>query len=234
MNIFIAHINGNTAILTPEESWHCCKVLRKKSGDQISLIDGEGNSFEGKLEKVYEKQCTATIVSGPVVSPPRNYELHLAVAPTKQLDRIEWMIEKAVEIGINEISLFTSKNSERTNVKTERLKKIVESAVKQSLQSKIPKVNDLVTLKEVLSSVSADQKLMAHCFDTEKKKIHQIEFINKKTVILIGPEGDFTREEVDSGIKNGFTPVSLGETRLRTETAALYAVQAASLLSFEK
>ena len=230
MNIFIATINDQLGLLTAEESWHCSKVLRKKAGDKVSLIDGLGNFFEGVLESVSERQCRVTISQGPNPQPKRSYFLHLAIAPTKQIDRIEWMIEKAVEIGIDEISFLQCKNSERTVIKTERIVKIVESAVKQSLQAFIPKVNGLIPFSEVLKK-TADQKLIAHCFEMEKADIKKIDFKGKSTLALIGPEGNFTLEEVNTAVVSGFETVSLGTNRLRSETAGLYICQAAALLS---
>lgn len=231
MNIFIADVTGNLAVLTSEESWHCAKVLRRKAGDQIRLIDGKGNFYEGTLEIVSEKQCRVAITRGPEPQPKRNYYLHLAIAPTKQIDRIEWMIEKAVEIGVDEISFVSCKNSERTIVKTERINKVVESAVKQSLQAFIPKVNELVSFKDFLGRCTAEQKLIAHCIDSEKREIRQVDFKNRTTCVLVGPEGDFAAGEVELAAKSGFIPVSLGQTRLRSETAGLYVCQAAALLS---
>ncbi|MBX3163935.1 MAG: 16S rRNA (uracil(1498)-N(3))-methyltransferase [Bacteroidetes bacterium] len=230
MNVFIATIQNNIALLTPEESWHCAKVLRKKSGDNIHLIDGVGNFYEGVLQLVSEKQCTVKITSEPRKQTPRNYFLHLAIAPTKQIDRIEWLIEKSVEIGIDEISFIQCKNSERTSLKTERIHKIVESAVKQSLQARIPKINDLLPIKDFMKSVSSEQKLIAHCFETEKKNIRQFDFKNKSTCVLIGPEGDFTLEEVKLAEENNFQALSLGNKRLRTETAGLYVCNAVAVL----
>jgi len=219
------------ATLTSEESWHCAKVLRKKTGDKIQLIDGIGNFYEGVLEIVSDKKCTANLTSGPILQEKRNYYLHLAIAPTKQIDRIEWMIEKAVEIGIDEISFISCKNSERTVIKIDRIIKIVESAVKQSLQAYLPKINDLTSFKEIINSKEADQKLIAHCYNEEKNDLKQMEFKNKSTLVLIGPEGDFSMDEVDIALKNNFKAVSFGSNRLRTETAGLYVCQAASLLS---
>ncbi|MDP1802255.1 MAG: 16S rRNA (uracil(1498)-N(3))-methyltransferase [Bacteroidota bacterium] len=231
MNIFIATVIDKTGTLTSEESWHCAKVLRKKAGDPIQLIDGVGNFYQAVLELVSDKKCNAKILSGPVLQQKRNYYLHLAIAPTKQIDRIEWMIEKAVEIGVDEISFINCHNSERIVIKTERINKIVESAVKQSLQAYLPKVNELVSFKNLIASSNADQKLIAHCFDSEKENIKQIDFKNKSTLVLIGPEGDFSKEEVDLALKNRFKAVSFGTNRLRTETAGLYACQAAALLT---
>ena len=231
MNIFIASFEKKLATLTSEESWHCAKVLRKKTGDKIQLIDGIGNFYEGVLEIVSDKKCTANLTSGPILQEKRNYYFHLAIAPTKQIDRIEWMIEKAVEIGIDEISFISCKNSERTVIKIDRIIKIVESAVKQSLQAYLPKINDLTSFKEIINSKEADQKLIAHCYNEEKNDLKQMEFKNKSTLVLIGPEGDFSIDEVDIALKNNFKAVSFGSNRLRTETAGLYVCQAASLLS---
>ena len=231
MNIFIATVEQKLATLTSEESWHCAKVLRKKTGDKIQLIDGIGNFYEGVLEIVSDKKCTANLTSGPILQEKRNYYLHLAIAPTKQIDRIEWMIEKAVEIGIDEISFISCKNSERTVIKIDRIIKIIESAVKQSLQAYLPKINDLTSFKEIINSKEADQKLIAHCYNEEKNDLKQMEFKNKSTLVLIGPEGDFSMDEVDIALKNNFKAVSFGSNRLRTETAGLYVCQAASLLS---
>ncbi|MCW3077154.1 MAG: Ribosomal small subunit methyltransferase [Bacteroidetes bacterium] len=231
MNIFIASIENNVAVLTPEESWHCAKVLRKKSGDKIDVIDGKGSFYQGILNLVSEKKCVANILSGPVAQKKRSYYLHLAIAPTKQMDRIEWMIEKAVEIGIDEISFIQCKNSERIVIKHERISKIVESAVKQSLQAYLPKVNELVSFREIVELKKTDLNFIAHCFEGDKQHIKRIQFKGKSTLVLIGPEGDFNQEEVTLAQQKGFTGINLGDNRLRTETAGLYVCQAASILS---
>lgn len=231
MNIFIASIQNNLATLTSEESWHCAKVLRKRVGEAVQLIDGKGRFYEGVLEFVSEKKCLAKIISVAKEQIKRDYYLHLAIAPTKQMDRIEWMLEKIVEIGINEISFIYCHHSERSVIKLERLHKIIESAVKQSLQAYLPKLNPVVSFKEIIRVNNASQNFIAHCFDTEKQDVKNINFKDKSTLFLIGPEGDFTKEEVDQAIKNNFKPVSIGVNRLRTETAGLYVCQAASILT---
>ncbi len=231
MNIFIASIDNSNATLTSEESRHCAKVLRKKTGDTIRIIDGQGNFYEGRLDLVTDKKCSATITKGPEVQKKREYYLHLAIAPTKQIDRIEWMVEKAVEIGIDEISFIQCKNSERVVVKHDRMLKIVESAVKQSLQAYIPKVNELVSFKEIIENKTNDQNFIAHCFTEEKNKLKEIKFTGSSVLVLIGPEGDFTKEEVAAANAAGFKSLDLGHNRLRTETAGLYVCQAASILS---
>lgn len=220
-NVFIAKIENNKAFLPEEESFHCCKVLRKKAGDLISVIDGKGRYFEAVLEKVTEKHCVANLTGEGRVQRIRNYRLHLAIAPTKQIDRTEWLIEKIVELGIDEISLMRCQNSERVQANTQRLRKIIESAVKQSLQAKIPELHDMVDFSKILDLHRADQKLLAHCQDGEKKKISELNFMNKTSLVLIGPEGDFSRKEIDMAIEKGFAELSLGENRLRTETAGL-------------
>ncbi|MBA3664778.1 MAG: 16S rRNA (uracil(1498)-N(3))-methyltransferase [Bacteroidetes bacterium] len=231
MNIFIASIEDKVAVLTSEESWHCAKVLRKKAGEEINIIDGKGNFYRGILTSVSEKKCIAGITSGPEAQKKRGYQLHLAIAPTKQIDRIEWMIEKAIEIGVDEISFIQCKNSERVVIKPERIRKIVESAVKQSLQAYIPKVNELLPFKQLIETSKCDQNFIAHCFESEKQSVKKINFKGKSTLILIGPEGDFALEEVEYASKNKFNSLDLGDNRLRTETAGLYVCLAASILS---
>jgi 16S rRNA (uracil1498-N3)-methyltransferase len=231
VNIFIASIEENTAILTPEESFHCTKVLRKKSGDLITCIDGLGNFYNCELLIVSEKKTEAIILGGPKKQMQKNYRLHLAIAPTKQIDRIEWMIEKAVEIGVDEITFLHCKNSERTNVNIDRLKKIVESAVKQSLLAYIPKVNGLVLFNYFIQNTIETQRYIAHCFEQDKSDIRTHSFQNSNNLFLIGPEGDFTMEEIQQAIHQNFSPITLGKNRLRSETAGLYVCQAVSLLS---
>lgn len=230
MNVFIAIINSSNAELTSDESWHCAKVLRYKSGQQIHLIDGKGMFYEAELTLVNEKKCLAKITGNPKKQILKNYYLHLAVAPTKQIDRIEWLVEKAVEIGVNEISFIRTKNSERTVIKTERIQKIVESAVKQSLQAVIPKINPLNDFDSILS-VEADNKFIAHCFNEDKKSLIDFNLKDKKNLVLIGPEGDFTEAEVLQAKSKNFNQISLGENRLRTETAALFICNTFALLS---
>lgn len=231
MAIFIAHIEQGKALLTPEESWHCAKVLRKRTGDDIELIDGHGAFYKGKLLTVHEKGSVAEITEGPILQEKRKYRLHLAIAPTKHIDRIEWMLEKAVEIGIDEVSFIKCKNSERVAIKHERMVKIAESAVKQSKQAFIPKINDLMKFDDVLG-LTADMKLLAFCSDDFPKiALKELDFKDKSVIILIGPEGDFAPEEIVKAHSSGFLPVTLGSTRLRTETAGLYVVQALSILT---
>lgn len=231
MTIFIAQIENNKALMGEEESWHCAKVLRKKAGEPVRVIDGKGNFFEGVLESVSERQCTVQLLKGPFVQKARPYYLHLAIAPTKHLDRIEWLVEKLVEIGIDELSFIRCQNSERTVLKIERIQKIIESAVKQSLQSKLPIVNGLTGYSDFLQKHNFPQMYIAHCYEGEKQDIKSIAFKNSKMIFLIGPEGDFSLDEVSKAVSLGYVQLSLGENRLRTETAGLIICEAASLLS---
>lgn len=230
MNVFLATIEDRRAILGEEESWHCTKVLRCRAGEMLRLIDGQGNFYEAKLDLVSDRRCEAVVTGGPVHQKKRDYRLHLAVAPTKQIDRIEWMLEKAVEIGIDEFSFVVCDHSERTVLKTDRLRKIALSAVKQSLQAAVPLINEAVKFKDFVTTVTADQKFVGWCGQGAKQELRQQRFGNKSSVVLIGPEGDFSVAEVSLAASAGFLPLSLGPNRLRTETAGLTVVQAAALL----
>ena len=229
MNIFIASINNDIAELTPEESWHCAKVLRFKAGDEVNLIDGKGDFFKGELYTVHEKKCVARITATLKPQTKRNYYLHLAIAPTKNMDRMEWMVEKAVEIGIDEISFIRCKNSERTVIKEERLIKIAESAVKQSLQAYIPKINPLINFSEAVK-LKSDLKFIAFCEEQQKKHLKEFDLKNKSSVVYIGPEGDFTIDEILLAQNNGIPGITLGNNRLRTETAGLYVCNVFALI----
>ncbi len=232
MNTFFGIIQNNAAILNEEESLHCVKVLRHKVGDTIQVIDGKGTRAIGTIEAAHAKQCAVSLTSKETVEKDRNYTLHIAIAPTKNIERIEWFVEKAVEIGIDEISFIKSKNSERTVIKDDRTRKVAESAVKQSQQAYIPKLNSLTELKEFIkTNTAADVKLIAHCENEVKKNIKDYIVPGKSFSILIGPEGDFTKDEIQLALQAGYIPVSLGNSRLRTETAGLYAAGAFAVVN---
>ena len=226
MNTFFGIIQNNVAILNEEESLHCVKVLRHKVGDIIQVIDGNGTRAIGKIEAAHAKQCAVSLTDKEVVKQSRNYKLHIAIAPTKNIERIEWFVEKAVEIGIDEISFIKCKNSERSVIKDDRLRKVAEAAVKQSQQAFIPKLNTLVDYKEFMKINNSDIKLIAHCEKDKKQHIKQFISLNKSFTVLIGPEGDFTKDEIAAAISNNYLPVALGESRLRTETAGMFACAA--------
>lgn len=233
MQLFIgSELDSGNLFLTEEESWHCVKVLRKKTGDILSVIDGNGNFYSGKIVGDNPKKIILSIESKETKTPSRNYKLHLAIAPTKNIDRIEWFIEKAVEIGVDEISFLLCKNSERKILKIDRMQKIVESAVKQSVQFYIPKVNDLIAYTKFIEQQTSYQtKLIAHCQTPNLPFLSKVIEPQQDSLLLIGPEGDFTIDEVNLAKSIGFQEISLGNTRLRTETAALYAVNVFSVLS---
>jgi 16S rRNA (uracil1498-N3)-methyltransferase len=223
MNVFIAETREeNLLLLNDEESWHCSKVLRMREGSRIFVLDGSGFRYEAVLQQVNERQCSAEILSVHQVK-KRNQALHLAIAPTKNMDRMEWFVEKATELGIEEISFIWCKNSERKQMKTERLRRVAMSAVKQSMQVFFPILHEPISFSEFLdrSQNMKAEKLIAHCYpDLPRRNLSEI--VAPRIITLIGPEGDFMKDEVDSAIKCGFSPVSLGESRLRTETAGIY------------
>lgn len=230
MNTFFGIIQNNAAILNEDESLHCVKVLRHKVGDVIQVIDGKGTRAVGTIQAAHAKQCAVLLTEKETVAISRNYNLHIAIAPTKNMERIEWFVEKAVEIGIDEISFIKCKNSERTVVKDERVLKVAESAVKQSQQAYIPKLNPLVDFKDFVKSVNADVKLIAHCEKDVKEHLKKYIDGKKSYTVLIGPEGDFTKDEISLALSLNYQPVALGESRLRTETAGLYVCGALAVL----
>ena len=212
-----------------EESRHIVKVLRKQVGDILNLTNGEGYFFEAKLLSTNPKQCIGEIISVEK-QPELPYKLHLAVAPTKLNDRYEWFLEKATEIGVSEITPIICDHSERKVIKAERYEKILQSAMKQSLKARLPKLNPLISFKEFVSKVhSEEHKCIAHCEEDKKLTLKQVVNNKSSTLVLIGPEGDFSLEEIAIAIKNDFTAVTLGNSRLRTETAAIVACHTVAL-----
>jgi len=227
MQIFTATNNEiNNGVLSEEESKHCVKVLRKKVGDEIFITNGEGLLITAKITNAHQKQCAfevANLEETVKIAPP----LHIAIAPTKNIDRLEFFLEKATEIGISEITPILCFHSERKNIKLDRLNKIIVSACKQSKNFHFPKLNDLTPVSDIFQN-SENQKLIAHCVENQRKELKSIN-VNKPTLILIGPEGDFSHEEIDNALKNGFQPISLGKSRLRTETAGIVACTTVNL-----
>ncbi len=221
--------------LSEEESKHAVRVLRLNVGDQVQLVDGVGGFYEAEIADAHPKRTQLRILNYTAEFQKPNYHLHIAVAPTKNIDRIEWFLEKATEIGIQEITPIISEHSERKEVKTERLNKVIVSAMKQSLKAYMPLLNEAISLDAFLNKAGADKdlkKAIAHCEeDAEKKYLNQEFERGQRYLILIGPEGDFSPSEIEKAISVGFIPVSLGEARLRTETAALYACTEIALLN---
>jgi 16S rRNA (uracil1498-N3)-methyltransferase len=225
---FDPNINASlqTFILSEEESKHIIRVLRMKTNDKLVVLNGKGASFTCEIKENHSKKCELRILKVDQ-DLPLNYSIHIAIGPTKQMDRMEWFIEKATELGITEISLIACKNQERTKLKIDRLLKKAVSAMKQSQRTFLPKINDIVDLKSFVKS--NPNGLIAHCRDEDKHTFNQ-DFSKTNCPILIGPEGDFTNEEIELALNNGYKAITLGENRLRTETAGLYACMFAKTL----
>lgn len=223
MTLFYCPDISNATILPEDESMHAVKVLRLQTGDSIIVIDGQGGYYEAEITIPHHKRCEFRITNATYNFGKRNYRLHIAIAPTKNIERIEWFIEKATEIGIDEITPLLCRFSERKNVKDERLEKIIVSASKQSKKAYFPTLNSLTSFEQFIKTTKAENCYIAHCYEQDKKQLSTEVKGQKDILILIGPEGDFSKEEVEAAIAAGFTPVTLGESRLRTETAGVVA-----------
>ena len=232
MQYFIANYPiGDFYTLSPEESKHCIKVLRMNVNDEIYLADGLGTLCTARIVEANPKECLVEIINRQPEYGKRNHYLHIAVAATKNTARIEWFIEKAVEIGIDEITLLTCDHSERESQKTERLHKIITSAMKQSLKTYRPILNGPISLMEFLQQPFEGCKMVCYCDGDNRKTIHQTYTPKDPALILIGPEGDFSKREIETALAIGYQPVTLGTCRLRTETAALYATTAINFMN---
>lgn len=211
-----------TPILSEEDSRHCVKVLRKNIKDKIHVVDGLGGLFECEITKAHEKKCEVRILSTKREFEKRSHYLHIAIAPTKNADRIEYFVEKCVEIGVDEITLIQTKHSERKNQKTERLEKIAISAMKQSLKAYLPKVNELMDFDKFIKTANFEAKFVAHLSENAKP-LKDVVIIKNEILLMIGPEGDFAQDEILLAQKFDFQLVTLGNSRLRTETAGVVA-----------
>lgn len=227
---FVPNIDGELANLPEDEARHCVQVLRKRAGETIHLVDGAGYFYEAILLEADRKHCTVQIQSRRRQD-DRSYYLHLAVAPTKQVERFEWLLEKATEIGVDEITPLACERSERDRLRADRLEKVLVSAMKQSLQARLPKLNPLTPFVPFIRSVKQDQRFIAYVDPEQKNYLSGNCKPGAGVCILIGPEGDFHPGEVRSALEAGFHPVSLGPNRLRTETAGVAAVHTVSLLN---
>ena len=228
MHIFytpdLAETNVDSYFLNEEESKHCIRVLRLAIQDQVILIDGIGGYYEAEILEPDPKKTLLHILSKQRDYNKKGYSLHIAVAPTKNIERLEWFLEKATEIGVDEITPIICGRSERKEVKIDRLNKVITSAVKQSIKAYHPKINEPVRLKSFLEKNFGDHEcFIAHCNLGDKVEIKNALTLNNNYLILIGPEGDFTLQEVALAVEKKFIPISLGTSRLRTETAALEA-----------
>jgi len=213
-----------------EESKHILKVLRKQEGDILTITNGKGLLFDAKITDAKIKRCTASIISCEKKHGSMHH-LHLVVAPTKMNDRFEWFLEKATEIGINEITPIICKRSERKVIKIERLAKVLQSAMKQSLQAYLPKLNPAISFEQYLAQEKTGLLFIAHCAEGEKMELKRRVAADNDVTVLIGPEGDFSPNEINKAIAKGFLPVSLGKNRLRTETAALVACTTVAVIN---
>jgi 16S rRNA (uracil1498-N3)-methyltransferase len=213
-----------------EESKHIIKVLRKKDGDILFVTNGLGFLFKTEIILASDTKCTVRIISIEQSPKPR-YQLHLAVAPTKMNDRYEWFLEKATEIGVTEITPLICDHSERKLIKTDRFDKIILSAMKQSNQYFLPKLNPPVFFKDFMNGERQGQLFIAHCEQTDRKSLKDLLKPSENSTILIGPEGDFSDKEIKLALENKYTAVTLGNTRLRTETAAVVACHSVAFVN---
>ena len=226
------NINENTTQFSfeKEESRHIVKVLRKQVGDTLHITNGKGWLFSAKISIPNINKCTAEITS-KTLQPKQKYNLHLAVAPTKMNDSYEWFLEKATEIGIDSITPIICDHSERKIIKAERFERIIQSAAKQSLSCYLPKLNEAVSFKNFIKQDFLGDLFIAHCEETDKKSLKTELKPKQDITILIGPEGDFSIKEIELALQNDFIPVTLGETRLRTETAAIVACHSVAFIN---
>lgn len=226
MNYFYcSEINGKTAILNAVESAHCVRVLRMRKGDHIHIIDGIGGLYNAIIVLPDAKACVIEIVNSIDHQQKRDFRLHIAIAPTKSMERFEWFLEKSVEIGIDVITPLLCERSERKIIKTERLEKVMVSSMKQAIVLHKPKVNELIDFNAFIKKYKDEpfNRYIAHCEKTTRKQFHDVVNPKKNTIILIGPEGDFSPGEIKMAGENGFMPVTFGQNRYRTETAAIFA-----------
>lgn len=229
--LFYAPDIAVTSELPEEESQHCVRVLRLKEGDPITLTDGKGFLYTAILANAHPKHCRVDITEQHRQTSLWNYIIHIAIAPTKNMDRMEWFVEKATEIGINTITCLRCRHSERREIKLQRLNKIAVSAMKQSQKTWLPQINEMIDFNTFISQKLDGDKMIAHCAEDKKQLIKDSYKPNSNALILIGPEGDFSSEEINAALSAGFSPISLGKSRLRTETAALTACQTIHILN---
>ena len=228
---YSSDIEGGICRLDHDESGHCVKVLRHRAGDEISVIDGCGTLYRCRITSDSHKGVEAMVLDKTEDWGAHPYRLHMAVCPTKNNDRYEWFAEKATEIGFDELTFLDCRFSERKVVKTERVEKILVSAMKQSLKPTLPILNGMTPFDKFINYRFGGKKFIAHCYDGDKLPLMQALQCGEDALVLIGPEGDFSPEEVQKAIANGFQPITLGHSRLRTETAALVAVHTMNLVN---
>ena len=216
--------------LLDEEARHCYKVLRKRAGEVIQITDGQGTFYDGKLTSLSSQKCEFEIINAKSVKKP-SFNIHIAIAPTKNIDRTEWFVEKSVEVGIDEISFLQTSYSERKKINTERIRKKTISAIKQSKRACLPKINELQKLTDLLKHPLPEQKFLAHLESDSTPYLMESASKSSHYLVLIGPEGGFSEEEILLVKKNDFQLVKLGDHRLRTETAALVACTTLNMIN---
>jgi len=214
-----------------EEGQHCIKVLRKKENDEILVTDGKGFFYDARIIQAHPKHCIVDIRNTVNASKNWSFNIQIAFAPTKNIDRIEWFAEKATEIGTDIFSPIICEHSERKDIKPQRIEKILVSAMKQSQKAILPRLDEMKRFIEFVKQDFDGQKFIAHCYEQDKKELKEVYKKGGNALILIGPEGDFSEKEVELALQSGFIPVSLGESRLRTETAALVACHTIHVLN---
>lgn len=231
MHVFYTPNIDTSCEMPDEEAGHCLRVLRLGIGDEVMLTDGKGSFYKAVISAATNKRCQLKVIEVLPQEKGWNGWLHVAMAPTKNMDRTEWFAEKATEIGFDELTFLNCRFSERKIIKTERIEKILVSAVKQSLKASKPVLNEMVDFNKFISQDFKGQKFICHCYEGEKKLLKEALVPGEDALILIGPEGDFSEEEVAKALSLGFQPVSLGKSRLRTETAALVATHTLNLFN---
>ena len=223
--------NDKQFSFSKEESRHIVRVLRKREEDVIFITNGKGCLFHSVISNAHEKKCVVSIVKAEELANKLTYNIHIAIAPTKNNQRLEWFLEKATEIGISEITPIICEHSERKIVKIERLEKVLIAAMKQSKRYYLPKLNETIPLKKFLEQEVKANKFIAHCEDDEKQTLKKQLKAKQDVLILIGPEGDFSLSEISLALKKSFKPISLGKSILRTETAGIVAVQSVAFIN---
>ena len=232
MQIFYApDISGNLYTLNEEESKHCIRVLRLAIGDEIIIVDGKGGLFKTRIVQPEPKRCQVEVFETITEFEKRNHYLHIAISPTKNIERFEWFLEKATEISIDEITPLLCEHSERKVINNERLEKIIVSAMKQSIKAYIPKLNQMVTFKQFIQAQNDGELFIAHCYNKELNHLKNLLKPAQKVTILIGPEGDFSPEEINKAIQLKYKEISLGSSRLRTETAGIVACHITNIIN---
>ncbi len=228
---FYAPDIASDPVLPETDSQHCVKVLRMREGDEVQVIDGKGGVYECRLVDAHPKHALLQVISRREQPLPWSQQITVAVAPTKMMDRMEWLVEKLTEVGFNRFVPLLCRYSERKDIKDERLRKIATSAMKQSLKAVLPDIQPMTPISTFIKECRAEQKFVAYCDPAiPRRLLTDLYRPGVDTAILIGPEGDFSQSEIQTAIDAGFQPVSLGDNRLRTETAALYACSAFHIL----